>query len=142
MKYLKCLIIVFFTTVFISGCYEGYTGIDGEMLKEFLEPVKLKELVEKPRNDIWIIDVRPEDAYRKARIPTAKSFPSNRIMERLDELPKSYYFIITCETGGRAQMVIRQLEKAGYTRLMNWGASSRYFDVFGFVSGNDASSGS
>jgi rhodanese-related sulfurtransferase len=55
-------------------------------------------------------------------------------MDRLAELPKTQYLILTCETGGRAQMVIRNLEKAGYTRLMNWGVNSRYFRVYGSVS--------
>jgi rhodanese-related sulfurtransferase len=118
----------------ISGCYEGYVGDEGALLKQYLEPAKLKELVDTPRADIWIIDVRPESAFKKAHIPTAKNFPSGLIMERLSELPKSQYLIVTCETGGRAQMVIKRLEKAGYTRFMNWGANSRYFDVYGSVS--------
>jgi rhodanese-related sulfurtransferase len=119
-----------------AGCsfFEGYTGAEGEMLKQYLEPAMLKQLVTNPRKDIWIIDVRPEDAFKKAHIPTAKNFPSSTIMDRLAELPKTQYLIVTCETGGRAQMVIKKLEKAGYTRLMNWGANSRYFKVYGSVS--------
>lgn len=117
----------------IAGCYEGYVGKEGESLKQYLEPARLKELVDKPNAEIWIIDVRPEDAFKKAHIPTAKNFPSSQIMERLGELPKTQYLILTCETGGRAQMVIKRLEKAGYTRFMNWGANSRYFDVYGSV---------
>ena len=119
----------------VTGCaYRGYTGADGGMLKRYLEPSALKELVDNPREDIWIVDVRPEPAFRKAHIPTAKNFPSSSIMERLAELPKTRYLILTCETGGRAQMVIRKLEGAGYTRLMNWGANSRYFRAYGSVS--------
>ncbi len=126
----------FVVTAFLSGCsiYEGYAGPDGEMLKQYIEPAKLKELVDKPRKDIWIVDVRPASAFKKAHIPTAKNFPSSEIMNRLAELPKTQYLIMTCETGGRAQIVIKKLEKAGYTRFMNWGANSRYFKVYGSVS--------
>ncbi|MBN2688910.1 MAG: rhodanese-like domain-containing protein [Deltaproteobacteria bacterium] len=127
-------IYILIVVAFIAGCYEGYVGSEGTMLKQYLEPAKLKELVDKPRADIWIIDVRPESAFKKAHIPTAKNFPSGRIMERLSELPKTQYLIVTCETGGRAQMVIKRLEKAGYTRFMNWGANSRYFDAYGSIS--------
>ncbi|HEU18162.1 MAG TPA: rhodanese-like domain-containing protein [Deltaproteobacteria bacterium] len=132
-RYLSAIYILIVVAL-IAGCYEGYVGNEGAMLKEYLEPAKLKELVNNPRADIWIIDVRPESAFKKAHIPSAKNFPSGRIMERLSELPKTQYLIVTCETGGRAQMVIKRLEKAGYTRFMNWGANSRYFNVYGSIS--------
>ena len=136
MKTSIILAFLFVVASTFSGCsmYEGYAGPDGEMLKQYLEPVKLKELVDRPKKDIWIIDVRPEAAFKKAHIPTAKNFPSSVIMDRLSELPKTQYLILTCETGGRAQIVIKKLEKAGYTRFMNWGANSRYFKVYGSVS--------
>jgi rhodanese-related sulfurtransferase len=136
MKKTIMLAFLLVAAAVFTGCsiFEGYSGSEGAVLKQYLAPVKLKQLVDNPRKDIWIIDVRPEEAFKKAHIPTAKNFPSGTIMDRLAELPKTQYLIVTCETGGRAQMVIKKLEKAGYTRLMNWGASSRYFKVYGSVS--------
>ncbi|MBN2299211.1 MAG: rhodanese-like domain-containing protein [Deltaproteobacteria bacterium] len=119
--------------ILFSGCYEGHTGADGAMLLQYLEPEALKNLVENPREDIWIIDVRPEGSYKKGHIPTSKNFPSGEIMDRLDEIPKTQYLILACETGGRAQAVANKLEKKGYTRFMNWGATSRYTDIYGVV---------
>ena len=104
----------------------GKTSKDGVMLKPYLEPAKLQELVEMPKDDIWIIDVRPESSYFKGHIPTAKSFSSSTVMDRLDELPKSQYLIVYCETGGRAGAVISKLEKVGYTRMINWGGYTRW----------------
>lgn len=118
----------------VACCFEGYTAADGAVLKQYLEPVRLKELVDKPKKDIWIVDVRPAEAFRKAHIPTAKNFPSGEIMDRLAEIPKTQYLIMVCETGGRAQAVIKKLEGAGYTRMMNWGGASRYFRAYGSVS--------
>jgi len=112
--------------VFVSGCYKGYTAADGKVLKKYLEPEILKGLVEKPDSTIWIIDVRPRSAYVDGHIPTARSFPSSGIMDRLGELPKNQYLIIYCETGGRSQMVIKKLMKKGYARLMNWGGYGRW----------------
>jgi rhodanese-related sulfurtransferase len=109
-----------------AGCFEGYVGSNGDMLKKYLSPEKLRGLVAKPDDSIWIIDVRPASAYKKGHIPTAKSFPSSEILSRLDEIPKDTYLILYCETGGRAQGVIKKLEKKGYTRLMNWGGISRW----------------
>ena len=55
--------------ILLSGCYEGYVGQDGEMLKQYLKPEELKAIVDNPREDIWIVDVRPESSYKKGHIP-------------------------------------------------------------------------
>lgn len=109
-----------------ASCMTGQVSKDGAMLKQYIEPAALKELVENPKEDIWLIDVRPASAYVKGHIPTAKNFSSSDVMSRLDELPKSQYLIVYCETGGRAGAVISKLEKEGYTRMMNWGGYTRW----------------
>ena len=114
------------TILFLSGCFEGYVGSEGEVLKQYVPPEQLKGLVDNPDDSIWIVDVRPSSSYQKGYIPTAKSFPSSEVLSRLDEIPKDQYLIVYCETGGRAQSVIKKLEKQGYTRLMNWGGMSRW----------------
>jgi rhodanese-related sulfurtransferase len=132
-KFLKAVLFLFLLC-FLPGCYEGYAGPDGEPLKAYLEPEALRVLTENPQDDILIIDVRPANAYKKGHIPTALSFPSSEIMERLNELPKDVYLILYCETGGRAQMVIKKLLEEGYTRLMNWGGYKRW--EWDFVQGD------
>ena len=122
-------ITVIFIAVYlllIAPSFVGKTGPDGAMLKQYIEPAELKKLTENPDESIWIIDVRPESAYRDGHIPTAQSFPSTTIMARLNELPRDKYLIIYCETGGRVQIVTKRLAKAGYTRYMNWGANYRW----------------
>jgi rhodanese-related sulfurtransferase len=137
MKNITVFASVAVTVMLVACCYEGSTGADGAVLKQYMEPAKLKELVDRPKKEIWIVDVRPADAYRKAHIPTARNFPSGEIMNRLGELPKTQYLILVCETGGRAQAVLKKLEAAGYTRMMNWGGAYRYFRSYGSVSGED-----
>ncbi len=137
MKKISLSVMVAVVAAFTACCFEGYTAAEGAVLKQYLEPAKLKELVDKPKKDIWIVDVRPAEAFRKAHIPTAKNYPSSEIMDRLAEIPKTQYLILVCETGGRAQAVIKKLEGAGYTRMMNWGGASRYFKVYGSVSGKE-----
>ena len=130
MKKINLLILCIISFGFIN-CFEGHTGKDGELLKQYLSPEALKKLIENPVNDIWIVDVRPTRLYEKGHIPTAKSFPSDNIMERLDELPKDKYLILYCETGGRAQHVFtKQLEEQGYSRVMNWGGYMRWSNAF------------
>ena len=125
MKKIQLLWIIPLVLIF-TGCMTGEVSSDGAILKQYLEPEALKVLVDNPDPDIWIIDVRPADAYAKKHIPTAKSFPSTEVLDRLDELPKEQYLIVYCETGGRAGAVISNLEKEGYTRMMNWGGYTRW----------------
>lgn len=124
MKKMQMLWII--PVLMVVGCMTGKVSKDGAILKQYLEPSKLKELVENPQADIWVIDVRPPSAYANGHIPTAKNFSSSEVLARLDELPKDQYLIVYCETGGRAGAVISMLEKKGYTRMINWGGYTRW----------------
>ena len=124
-KYLWASLILILCLLLV-GFYKGYVSSEGETLKKYLKPKNLKKLVENPDESIWIIDVRPSAAYKRGHIPTAKSFPSSEILSRLNEIPRDKYLILYCETGGRAQMVIRKLKKEGYTKMMNWGGYRRW----------------
>lgn len=124
-KYILLIAILSFT-ILLPSCYEGYTSKEGKPLEKYLSPEKLKELTLNPDSSIWIIDVRPNDSYKEGHIPTAKSYSSSIIMDKLNELPKEKYLILYCETGGRAQSVIKKLEKQNYTKMMNWGGYTRW----------------
>ncbi len=124
--------IISFITILLAivGCHEGYTSKDGSSLKQYLHPDQMKKLVQQPNPAVWIIDVRPQKAYNKWHIPTAQSFPSSTILDHLSELPKEQPLLFYCETGGRAQAVIRRLEKRGYTRMMNIGGYKKWKKIF------------
>jgi rhodanese-related sulfurtransferase len=104
----------------------GKAGTQGKVLKKYIEPSELKKLVDIPVDSIWIIDVRSEKAYSNGHIPTAKSFPAGSVMSRLNEIPKNKYLIIYCTVGANAQIVSKNLKKAGYKRYINWGGLSRW----------------
>jgi len=126
MKRISAIFLFTALIIVVFSCSTGYTSTDGTDLERFLEPESLLALTQDPDSTIWIIDVRPASAYDNGHIPTAKSYPSSDIMDRLDELPKSQNLIFYCETGGRAQMVINNLEENGYTRMLNWGGYTRW----------------
>lgn len=109
-----------------QSVFVGKAGADGKVLKKYIEPAALKKLVDHPVDSIWIIDVRSEKAYLNGHIPTAKSFPAATVMSRLNEIPKDQYLIIYCTVGGNANIVSKNLKKAGYKRYMNWGGISRW----------------
>ena len=109
-----------------QSVYVGKAGPEGKVLKKYIEPSELKKLTDNPVDSIWIIDVRSEKAYLNGHIPTAKSFPSGTIMNRLIEIPKDKYLIIYCTVGGMAKIASNNLKKAGYRRYINWGGISRW----------------
>lgn len=125
----KPIVIIFMISILsilFTGCYEGYYSKDGEVLKKYFSPEALKTLTENPEENIILIDVRPDSSYQNGHIPTALSYPSSVILSKLDEISKDKYIILYCETGGRAQAVIKLLEKEGYTKMLNWGGYTRW----------------
>ena len=109
-----------------QSVYVGQAGSHGKVLKQFIEPIALKNLTENPVDSIWIIDVRSEKAYLSGHIPTAKSFPVATIANRINEIPKGQYLIIYCTVGGNAKIASKKLKKADYKRYINWGGISRW----------------
>ncbi len=113
-------------TTVAQSVYVGKAGPEGKVLRRYVEPSALKKLVEEPVDSIWIVDVRSEKAYANGHIPTAKSFPSGTILNRLNEIPKDKYLILYCTVGGMAKITAQKLKKAGYKRYMVWGGISRW----------------
>lgn len=109
-----------------AACSTGSASGESRSLYPYLETDKLLELTQYPDPEIRIIDVRSAEAYAKGHIPTAVNIPSAEIMKRLKELKKSQYLIFYCESGGQAHRVMEQLKDKGYTRMLNWGAFSRW----------------
>ncbi|MGE5405082.1 MAG: rhodanese-like domain-containing protein [Candidatus Saccharibacteria bacterium] len=110
----------------IAPSIVGKAGPEGQRLKIYVEPSKLKKLINEGREDIWIIDVRPINDYEEGHIPGAKSFPYSTIETRLEELPGDKYLILYCRTGIRVELTINSLKKHGYTKYLNWGGYTRW----------------
>lgn len=124
MKKLKQITFFILSSVLLFSCHRGYMSSNGDTLEKYLNPAELKKITDKPDSDIWIIDLRPASLYKHGHIPTAKSYPD--IMNHLDEIPKDKYLILYCILSPGAQMNIKKLEQAGYTKNLNWGRYSRW----------------
>ncbi|MFA7195623.1 MAG: rhodanese-like domain-containing protein [Candidatus Neomarinimicrobiota bacterium] len=108
------------------ACSSRQLAEESKSLYPYLEAEALLALTQNPDPQIRIIDLRSPEAYARGHIPTAVNMPSGEIMTRLKELPRSQYLIFYCESGGRAHMVIEQLNNKGYIRMLNWGGYSRW----------------
>jgi len=72
--------------------------IDTYMLhRDELEAVTREELLKKiARNEVVIIDVRPEDEYHAGHLPQALSIPPEALEARINELPKDKEIVAYC----------------------------------------------
>jgi rhodanese-related sulfurtransferase/predicted transcriptional regulator len=61
---------------------------------EALSPEELEERLE--RDDVLVLDVRPEEEYDAGHIPGARSIPIDRLEARLDELPDDKDIVAYC----------------------------------------------
>ena len=59
-----------------------------------ITPAELKEEIS--RNDVVIIDVRSEAAYKQGHIKGARLIPANEILAHVDELPRDKMIVTYC----------------------------------------------
>jgi len=61
---------------------------------EALSPEELEERLE--RDDVLVLDVRPEEEYEAGHIPGARSIPHDRLEEHLGDLPDDREIVAYC----------------------------------------------
>ncbi len=113
----------------ISLSCAGYNTFPPERAQGLEKKAALQALIESGQTvgegEYRIVDVRPPSKYGKAHIPTAINLPNGNL-EGEDIPPKDKFIIVYCETGGRAQKAAQKMEKAGYTKIYNWGGFGKW----------------
>lgn len=99
-----------------------------------LKTMSSEELREKmSRNEIYVIDVRPEDEYEKGHIEDAISYPQQELGQRIKDLPEDREIVAYCRGPLclMADEAVKYLQKKGFdaSRLENgyadWAASGK-----------------
>ncbi|HPO50598.1 MAG TPA: rhodanese-like domain-containing protein [Spirochaetota bacterium] len=124
---------VFFILVILlsNSCLSVRNTEVSEDLKKYVDSKELELLVEKIKSGeetgIVIVDVRPENVYKAAHIPTAINIVNGMIKPEQEDL-KSKKMILYCETGGRVEFAKKNLIKSGFDKknMLNFGGFSRY----------------
>jgi len=128
----KLVLSVLFLTIAATGMlFADNNKNTKESLKQYLDPSALETLSQKivsgEETGIVIIDVRPENTYRKAHIPGAMNIPNGLTNGKYEDL-KTKDMVLYCETGIRVEFAKKKLVKDGFdiTRMLNFGGFSRY----------------
>jgi Rhodanese-related sulfurtransferase len=61
-----------------------------------------------------VVDLRPEEQYRRGTFPGAVNIPMEQFEKRKTEIPKEKTVCLLCHTGERSQAYTEELEKEGY----------------------------
>lgn len=82
-----------------------------------MKPAQLKEKLEKGE-DVIMLDVREKDEAEAAgdMLPGAQNVPMGKVFTEAAKgnLPKNKKIITICKTGGRCEIVARELKQKGF----------------------------
>ncbi len=105
--------------------YDQFCGIPQAQAEEEAEPpvpeISVEDLKARiDRKDAFVLlDVREPYEYDIARIPGSKLIPLGELPSRMSELDSADEIVIHCKVGARSAKAVRQLQKAGFAKLLN-----------------------
>ncbi|MGO4888499.1 rhodanese-like domain-containing protein [Anaerobacillus sp. MEB173] len=91
--------------------YDGIKQLDYNELNSILK--------EKQKAPI-IIDVREEEEYNEAHIPTIPLIPMHSIPEQIDKFDKNAEYIFVCRSGNRSHNVAKFFQMNGFSKVANY----------------------
>ncbi len=105
--------------------YEQFCGIPQAKAEEDAEPpvpeISVEDLKARlDRGDKFVLlDVREKFEWDVARIPGARLIPLGDLASRMSELDSADEIVIHCKSGVRSAKAVRDLQKAGFSKLSN-----------------------
>lgn len=102
--------------IFLAATAYQYLRPKGERNYISVNVAEAYELI-KENDDIYILDVRTRDEYRKGHLRKAKNIPLADIDKRLSKIPRNNDVLVYCRNGARSVRAIRRLEVAEYKNL-------------------------
>lgn len=86
----------------------------------------------KKTGDVYIIDVRRRDEFKKGHLRKAKNIPINGFKDRLNKIPRNRDVLVYCDTGGRSIRAVRYLEVSGHERIFHMNQGMRGWKKAGY----------
>jgi len=81
--------------------------------------IRWKELLQRERRDVYLLDVRTPEEFALETIENAVNIPLAELRDRLSELPHEREIIVFCGVGQRAYNAERILRQSGFDKVYN-----------------------
>lgn len=94
-----------------------------------MKSVTIEELEKINQTKCCIVDLRPEEQYRRGTFPGAVNIPMEEFEERKAEIPGEKTVYLLCHTGERSQRYAEELEKEGYDAVNVSGGYRAYLKL-------------
>ncbi len=69
--------------------------------------------------DVVLIDVRQPEEYNQGHIPNVKLIPLDQLPNRLNEIPRDKFVVMTCHSGNRSNQATQFLRQHGFDNVHN-----------------------
>lgn len=86
----------------------------------------------KESSDVYIIDVRRLDEFKKGHIRNAKNISIDGFKDRLNKIPRNKDVLIYCDTGARSIRAVRYLEVSGHEHILHMHQGMRSWKKAGY----------
>ena len=88
-----------------------------------MPPDQAKRLVD---SGALLVDVRTREEFAAGHVPGAVNLPVQELDQRMSELPRDRDLVLYCRSGHRSGRAAGMLKDAGYAKVHNLGAMSRW----------------
>jgi rhodanese-related sulfurtransferase len=127
-EYMSRKIIFSLMLLLLSGgfLFAGGEAEETSAAVDYTDPAVLRNLIENSTEQYTLIDVRTPAEYDSGHIPTSVNIPVNIIRAAAPDTPKDSLIIVYCRSGNRSAAAATELEKLGYTQVIDFGGINRW----------------
>ncbi len=121
-KQLLTLLIIAILALTVTACGAKAPAAETTQVDLAALPVNLTvQQVNSIRNnpDVVLIDVREQWEYDAGHIPGVKLIPLGTLPNRLNEIPKDKFVVMTCRSGNRSGQATKFLRDNGFDNVHN-----------------------
>jgi rhodanese-related sulfurtransferase len=124
-KTLSILLIIALLAITLAACGGASAPaaeapakqVDLSLLPVDLTVQQVNEIKNNP--DVILIDVREQAEYDAGHIPNVKLIPLGQLPNRVNEIPKDKFVVMTCRSGNRSGRATRFLRDQGFDNVHN-----------------------